>query len=65
MLAASSGALATVKCLMELGAQVAKKDESGNNVIHLAALRFHTNVIEFFIKLNHRDVPVWKILVGS
>ncbi len=50
---------------MELGAQVAKKDESGNNVIHLAALRFHTNVIEFFIKLNHRDVPVWKILVGS
>ena len=35
------------------------------NVIHLAAMRFHTNILEFFIQWNHPDVHVWKILVGT
>ena len=64
LLAASSGALAAVKCLIDLGAYVLRKDDSHNNVIHLAALRSHTNVLEFFIQWNHPDVPVWKVLVG-
>ena len=63
-MASSSGALASVKCLIDLGAYVLRRDDNHNNVIHLAALRFHTNVLEFFIQWNHPDVPVWKILVG-
>lgn len=49
---------------MDLGANVAYKDASGHTVIHLAASNLHTNVIEYFIQLNHRSVPTWRILVG-
>ena len=44
---------------------MAYKDASGHTVIHLAASNLHTNVIEYFIHLNHRSVPTWRILVGS
>ena len=65
LLAASSGALAAVKCLIDLGGYILRIDAQGNNVIHLAALRFHINILEFFILWDHRDVPVWVILVGK
>ena len=64
LLAATSGALDAVECLVSLNANVAYKDELGNTVIHLAASNVHTNVIEYFIHLNHRLVPTWRILVG-
>lgn len=64
LLAASSGALASVKCLINLGAYILRKDEEGNNIVHLAALRFHTNILEFFIQWNHPDINVWLLLVG-
>ncbi|XP_077978159.1 ankyrin and armadillo repeat-containing protein-like [Glandiceps talaboti] len=63
LLAASSGALDSVKTLIELGAIIKKRDLQGNNMIHLAALRFHTNVLEYFIEWGHSDVPVWSTLV--
>ena len=63
LLAATSGALDAVQCLVALDANVAYKDELGNTVIHLAASNIHTNVIEYFIRLNHRHVPTWRILV--
>ena len=65
LLAASSGALSALKCLINLGAFVLRKDAEGNNIIHLAAMRFHTNVLEFFIRWNHPDVKVWDIVVGK
>ena len=65
LLAASSGALCAVMCLIELGALILKKDDSGNNIIHLAAMHFHTNVLEYFIQWDNPDVPVWSILVGK
>ena len=65
LLAASAGALSSVKTLINLGAYVLRKDEQKNNVIHLAALRFHTNVLEFFIEWDRPEVPVWKLLVGE
>ena len=61
----TSGALDAVQCLVALDANVAYKDELGNTVIHLAASNIHTNVIEYFIRLNHRHVPTWRILVGK
>lgn len=63
LLAASSGALAAVKCLINLGAEIRIKDTEGNNMVTLAALRFHTNVLEFLIELESVDAPVWKVLV--
>ncbi|XP_070566344.1 ankyrin and armadillo repeat-containing protein-like isoform X3 [Ptychodera flava] len=63
LLAASSGALDSVKTLIDLGANIKKRDLEGNNMIHLAAMRFHTNVLEYYIEWNHKDVPVWNTLV--
>ena len=65
LLAASSGALSALRCLLSLGAYILRVDEEGNNLIHLAALRFHTNILEYFIQWNHPDIDVWQILVGE
>ncbi|CAH1788258.1 unnamed protein product [Owenia fusiformis] len=64
LLAASSGALASLRCLINLGANVTRQDDAGSSVIQLAALRFHTNILEFFIKWNREEVKVWDSLVG-
>lgn len=64
LLAASSGALDAVKCLIEKGVQYTSIDKEGNGVVHLAALHFHTNTLEYFISWNNIDVPVWDLLVG-
>ena len=64
LLAASSGALSTLQCLIELGADVLRSDQLGNNVIHLAALRCHANVLEFFSAWQQPQVDVWLLLVG-
>ncbi|XP_077867464.1 LOW QUALITY PROTEIN: ankyrin and armadillo repeat-containing protein-like [Saccoglossus kowalevskii] len=63
LLAASSGALDCVKTLIHLGVIIKKRDMEGNNMVHLAALRFHTNVLEYFIEWDHPDVQVWHTLV--
>lgn len=64
LMAASSGALSVVKCLIALGGDIRRIDSQGNNMVTLAALRFHTNVLEFLIDWNNPCVPVWKVLVG-
>ncbi|CAF0881764.1 unnamed protein product [Rotaria sordida] len=63
LLATTSGALDAVQCLVSLDANIAYKDELGYTVIHLAASNLHTNIIEYFIRLNNRLVPTWTILV--
>ena len=65
LLAASSGALCTLQSLIELGADVLRSDQHGNNVIHLAALRCHANILEFFNTCQQPQVDVWLILVGQ
>lgn len=64
LLAASSGALDAVKCLIDKGAQFMSTDKAGNGAVHLAALHFHTNTLEYFISWNNNEVPVWDLLVG-
>ena len=65
LLAASSGGLSAVQVLIELGAMVRSKDAEGNDLVTLAALRFHTNVLEYLIHMASRDAPVWDVLVGQ
>ncbi|CAF1213803.1 unnamed protein product [Adineta steineri] len=63
LLAATSGALDAVKCLVSLGANLAYKDTSSHTVIHVAVNNIHTNIIEYFIQLNSELVPTWPVLV--
>ena len=65
LLAASSGGLSAVRCLISLGADIKRQDSQGNNMVTLSALRFHTNVLEYLIEWNNPSVPVWKVLVGK
>nr|XP_056717208.1 ankyrin and armadillo repeat-containing protein [Euleptes europaea] len=64
LLAATSGALDTIQYLFSLGVNWLKKDSEGNNLIHLAVLNFHTEVLKHLIELNIADLPVWTTLVG-
>ncbi|BFY97941.1 hypothetical protein BsWGS_00981 [Bradybaena similaris] len=63
LLAASAGALSVVKCLIKLSADVDARDTDNNNVVTLAALRFHTNVLQYLIEKDLPSVNVWQILV--
>lgn len=63
LLAASSGALDAVKCLLDLGANAQAQDSEGNNMVHIATLRLHTNILEFFIGKANLGMSVWRILV--
>ncbi|EDO43577.1 predicted protein [Nematostella vectensis] len=64
LLSASSGALDAVKCLIELNADYTVTNNHDNGMIQLASLHFHTNILEYFIEWNNKDLPVWDILVG-
>ncbi|KAJ7345541.1 hypothetical protein JRQ81_001491 [Phrynocephalus forsythii] len=64
LLAATSGALDAIQYLFSLQANWLKKDSKGNNIIHLAVLNFHTEVLKHLIELHNSDLPVWKTLVG-
>ncbi|XP_052246071.1 ankyrin and armadillo repeat-containing protein-like isoform X2 [Dreissena polymorpha] len=64
LLAASSGGLSVLKGLISSGADYRRLDGEGNGIVSLAALRFHTNVLEYLIEWNNPDVHVWQILVG-
>lgn len=65
MLAASAGALDTLQYLFSLGANWKKTDSEGNNIINLAVLYFHTEILKHLIELNNPDLPVWITLVGK
>ncbi|KAK3726414.1 hypothetical protein QZH41_019667 [Actinostola sp. cb2023] len=63
LLAGSSGALDALKCLIGLGAKYTTVTDQNNGVVHLAAFNFHTNILEYFIEWDSKDLPVWDILV--
>ncbi|XP_073162244.1 ankyrin and armadillo repeat-containing protein isoform X3 [Lepidochelys kempii] len=65
LLAATSGALDTLQYLFSLGASWKKTDSEGNNIIHLAVLYFHTEILKHLIQLDNPDLPVWNTLVGA
>lgn len=65
LLAASSGALEAVCCLISLNAEVLRTNDKNHNLIHLATLRFHTNILEYFIAHEHPGLSVWTVLVGG
>ena len=63
LLAASSGALEAVKCLIALGANLTFLDEGNYNLINIAAHKSHTNILEYFIQNKYPQLDPWKILI--
>ncbi|KAG8432789.1 hypothetical protein GDO86_017145, partial [Hymenochirus boettgeri] len=64
LLTAKSGALDALHYLLSIGANWKQQDSLGNNIIHLAILYFHTNILKYIIDLNIPELHVWKHIVG-
>lgn len=64
LVAGSAGSLEAVKCLIHFGANIAFHDENGYNIIHIAAHRNRTNIIDFFIENEYPQLPTWKLLIN-
>ncbi|XP_051885955.1 ankyrin and armadillo repeat-containing protein [Pristis pectinata] len=62
LLAAMAGAFDTLQYLLSLGASILKIDSEGNNIVHLAALYFRTNILKFIIEQNIPELQVWNLL---
>ncbi|XP_026768541.3 ankyrin and armadillo repeat-containing protein [Pangasianodon hypophthalmus] len=63
LLSAMSGSLEALDYLLSNGANWRTSDSEGNNVVQLAALYFHTDILRRLIQLNLDGLPVWRILV--
>ncbi|XP_056610686.1 ankyrin and armadillo repeat-containing protein isoform X2 [Triplophysa dalaica] len=63
LLSATSGSAEAMGFLLSTGANWRDEDSRGNNVVQLAALYFHTDVLRLLIQLNLDGLSVWKILV--
>lgn len=64
LLSAMSGSLEALDFLLSNGAEWRRTDSEGNNVVQLAALYFHPDVLRRLIRLDLDGLPVWRILVG-
>ncbi|KAM8934165.1 ankyrin and armadillo repeat-containing protein [Pelodytes ibericus] len=65
LLSATSGSLDAVQYLISIGANWNKTDSMGNNIIHLAVLYFHTQILKHITELNIQELDVWKHLVDT
>ena len=59
LLAAHNGCSDTVRCLVELGANLTATDAFDRNIVHIASHRHHISILKFLIELKHPDLNVW------
>ncbi|XP_078260750.1 ankyrin and armadillo repeat-containing protein [Rhinoraja longicauda] len=64
LLTAMAGAFDTLQYLLSLGADILKVDSEANNIVHLAALYFHTDILTFIIEQMIPELQVWNLLKG-
>ncbi|XP_031749764.1 ankyrin and armadillo repeat-containing protein isoform X2 [Xenopus tropicalis] len=64
LLTAAAGELDALHYLLSVGANWKQKDSLGNNIIDLAVLYFHTNILKYIIDLNIPELHVWQQLAG-
>ncbi|XP_078407420.1 ankyrin and armadillo repeat-containing protein [Cetorhinus maximus] len=62
LLAAMAGAFDALQYLLSLGANLTKIDSERNNIVHLAALYSHTEILKYIIEKNIPELHVWKLL---
>ena len=62
LLAAKNGGFDTVRCLVEIGADITVQDSSGHGVVQLAALHHHTNILCYLIDFAETNPAVFQQL---
>jgi hypothetical protein len=62
LLAAENGGLSTVKYLIEFGGDVCVTDSSGHNIVHIAAIKHHINILQYFIMIDRQSKLLWDTL---
>lgn len=60
LLAVMSGNVESVQCLMNLGAKVTAINTQNHGVVELACLKQFIDILEYYIKSDYSDLPVWK-----
>lgn len=63
LLAAMNGGFDTVKTLVRLGACLAARTKADCNIVHLATVSYHLDILKYLIDLNHPTLSVWESLV--
>ncbi|XP_036395920.1 ankyrin and armadillo repeat-containing protein [Megalops cyprinoides] len=63
LLAAASGSVQALDCLLSLGADWRQTDSEGNSAVHLAALYFHTRLLQHLLQLQLQGLCVWTLLI--
>ena len=60
LLAAENGGLSSVKCLVGFEADLFATNGSQHNVVQIATLKHHVNILQYIVSLD--VLPVWNIL---
>eukprot|EP00057_Strongylocentrotus_purpuratus_P001221 XP_001196796.1 PREDICTED: ankyrin and armadillo repeat-containing protein isoform X1 [Strongylocentrotus purpuratus] len=63
LLAVDSGKLDTVECLVKLGSDLRYQNTQNQGPVEIAALKQYIDILEFFIKHDHKELPVWPKLM--
>ncbi|XP_041454687.1 ankyrin and armadillo repeat-containing protein-like isoform X2 [Lytechinus variegatus] len=63
LLAVDSGKLDTVECLVKLGSDLRYQNTQNQGPVEIAALKQYIDILEYFIKFDHKDLPVWPKLM--
>ena len=63
LLATMNGGFDTVKTLVRLGASLVARTKSDCNIVHLATVNYHLNILKYLINLNQPVLSVWEGLV--
>lgn len=62
LLAAQNGCFDTVRCLIELGADVTATDAAARNVVHKAVLGHYTAILQHLVSIRPPSLDVWAVL---
>ena len=62
LLAAQNGALDAIKCLVQFQADLSATNSNDCNIVHIATVKYHINVLQFLVTLNSPALPLWETL---
>ncbi|RDD46956.1 Ankyrin and armadillo repeat-containing protein [Trichoplax sp. H2] len=63
LLACEKGVVPTIRTLVELDAQVDVLNGNNQNIIQVATLHNRISALEYFVRLQRKDIPVFKVLI--
>ncbi|XP_033113077.1 ankyrin and armadillo repeat-containing protein-like [Anneissia japonica] len=63
LVSVDSGKLETVQCLVQLGSDLRYSNQHNTGIVELACMKGYVDILEYFIALNHKDLPVWTRLM--